>query len=48
MVNGAMPLPPIRAVDDLRSALSGYGFPGERKYFEELAAAGHRAHVPAL
>ncbi|MEW2301374.1 hypothetical protein AB0958_15565 [Streptomyces sp. NPDC006655] len=37
---GAMPLPEIRTVDDLRSALSRYGFPGDRERFEaELAAA---------
>lgn len=36
----AMPLPEIRTVDDLRSALSRYGFPGDRECFEaELAAA---------
>ncbi|MFH8898437.1 hypothetical protein ACH4HG_18920 [Streptomyces coeruleorubidus] len=35
-----MPLPEIRTVDDLRSALSRYGFPGDRERFEdELAAA---------
>lgn len=37
---GPMPLPEIRTVDDLRSALSRYGFPGDREHFEdELAAA---------
>jgi hypothetical protein len=35
-----MPLPAIRTVDDLRGALSRYGFPGDRERFEaELAAA---------
>jgi hypothetical protein len=38
-VNGAMPLPPIRTVDDLRSVLSRYGFPGDRERFEEELAA---------
>lgn len=37
---GAMPLPEIRTVDDLRRALGRYGFPGDRERFEaELAAA---------
>ncbi|GGY94471.1 hypothetical protein [Streptomyces poonensis] len=37
---GAMPLPEIRTVEDLRTALSRYGFPGDRERFEdELAAA---------
>ncbi|MEU5594457.1 hypothetical protein [Streptomyces sp. NPDC020298] len=37
---GSMPLPEIRTVYDLRSALSRYGFPGDRERFEdELAAA---------
>ncbi|MFF4834728.1 hypothetical protein [Streptomyces sp. NPDC001315] len=36
---GAMPLPEIRTVDDLRSALSRYGFPGDRERFEEELAA---------
>ncbi|WP_155056554.1 hypothetical protein [Streptomyces blattellae] len=36
---GAMPLPQIRTVDDLRSALSRYGFPGDRERFEEELAA---------
>ncbi|WP_324783317.1 hypothetical protein [Streptomyces sp. H51] len=36
---GAMPLPAIRTVDDLRSALSRYGFPGDRERFEEELAA---------
>lgn len=35
----AMPLPEIRTVDDLRSALSRYGFPGDRERFEEELAA---------
>jgi len=35
---GAMPLPEIRTVDDLRSALSRYGFPGDRERFEEELA----------
>src|SRR3954468_15462483 len=39
LVNGAMPLPPIRTVDDLRSVLSRYGFPGDRARFEEELAA---------
>lgn len=34
-----MPLPEIRTVDDLRSALSRYGFPGDRERFEEELAA---------
>lgn len=38
--HGAMPLPEIRTVEDLRSALSRYGFPGDRESFEaELAEA---------
>ncbi|MFC4498833.1 MULTISPECIES: hypothetical protein [Streptomyces] len=37
--SGAMPLPEIRTVDDLRSALSRYGFPGDRERFEEELAA---------
>jgi hypothetical protein len=38
--SAAMPLPEIRTVNDLRSALSRYGFPGDRERFEdELAAA---------
>ncbi|MFF7545178.1 hypothetical protein ACFZCU_16375 [Streptomyces canus] len=32
-------LPEIRTVDDLRSALSRYGFPGDRERFEEELAA---------
>ncbi|AVZ73628.1 hypothetical protein SLUN_17050 [Streptomyces lunaelactis] len=37
---GAMPLPEIRTVDDLRTALSRYGFPGDREKFEaELSVA---------
>ena len=36
---GAMPLPEIRTVDDLRGALSRYGFPGDRERFEEELAA---------
>ncbi len=37
---GAMPLPEIRTVDDLRSVLDRYGFPGDREKFEaELSAA---------
>ncbi|MEU3614051.1 hypothetical protein ABZ725_17265 [Streptomyces sp. NPDC006872] len=36
---GAMPLPEIRTVDDLRSALSRYGFPGDGERFEEELAA---------
>jgi hypothetical protein len=36
---GAMPLPEIRTVDDLRSALSRYGFPGDRERFEEELSA---------
>ena len=36
---GEMPLPQIRTVDDLRSALSRYGFPGDRERFEEELAA---------
>ncbi|MFI6248543.1 hypothetical protein [Streptomyces sp. NPDC051016] len=36
---GAMPLPEIRTVDDLRSALSRCGFPGDRERFEEELAA---------
>jgi hypothetical protein len=35
----AMPLPEIRTVDDLRTALSRYGFPGDRERFEEELAA---------
>ncbi|MFE9450736.1 hypothetical protein [Streptomyces sp. NPDC006739] len=35
----AMPLPEIRTVDDLRGALSRYGFPGGRERFEEEPAA---------
>ncbi|NSL43427.1 hypothetical protein [Streptomyces sp. 8P21H-1] len=35
---GAMPLPEIRTVDDLRAALSRYGFPGDRERFEEELA----------
>lgn len=35
---GAMPLPEIRTVDDLRGALSRYGFPGDRERFEEELA----------
>jgi hypothetical protein len=38
-VSGAMPLPEIRSVGDLRSALSRYGFPGDRERFEEELAA---------
>ncbi|MFE4408739.1 hypothetical protein [Streptomyces sp. NPDC056821] len=34
-----MPLPEIRTVDDLRSALGRYGFPGDRERFEEELAA---------
>lgn len=35
-----MSLPEIRTVDDLRTALSRYGFPGDREKFEaELASA---------
>ncbi|WP_406837700.1 hypothetical protein ACICHK_17900 [Streptomyces sp. AHU1] len=34
------PVPLVRTVDDLRGALSRYGFPGDRERFEkELAAA---------
>jgi hypothetical protein len=40
---GAMLLPEIRTVDDLRSALSRYGFPGDRERFEEELAAAVRA-----
>jgi hypothetical protein len=36
---GGMPLPDISTVDDLRSALSRYGFPGDRERFEEELAA---------
>ena len=36
---GEMPLPEIRTVDDLRGALSRYGFPGDRERFEEELAA---------
>ena len=36
---GEMPLPEIRTVDDLRSALSRYGFPGDKERFEEELAA---------
>jgi hypothetical protein len=36
---GAMPLPEIPTVDDLRGALSRYGFPGDRERFEEELAA---------
>ena len=39
MVSEVMPLPPIRTVDDLRGALSRYGFPGDRERFEEELAA---------
>ncbi|WP_158973130.1 hypothetical protein [Streptomyces griseus] len=35
---GTMPLPEIRTVDDLRGALSRYGFPGDRERFEEELA----------
>jgi hypothetical protein len=34
-----MPLPESRTVDDLRSARSRYGFPGDRERFEEEPAA---------
>jgi hypothetical protein len=35
-----MPVPEIRTVGDLRTALSRYGFPGDREKFEvELAQA---------
>jgi hypothetical protein len=38
--HGVMPLPEMRTVDDLRTALSRYGFPGDREKFEaELAVA---------
>lgn len=39
---GTAPFPgirKIRTVDDLRSALSRYGFPGDRERFEEELAA---------
>ncbi|MFD6620053.1 hypothetical protein ACFWFB_32950, partial [Streptomyces albidoflavus] len=37
---GAMPVPEIRTIGDLRLALSRYGFPGDRERFEtELAQA---------
>ncbi|MEV8033288.1 hypothetical protein [Streptomyces sp. NPDC086182] len=36
---GTAPLPEIRTVDDLRSLLSRYGFPGDRERFEEELAA---------
>jgi hypothetical protein len=36
---GPMSLPEIRTVDDLRRALSRYGFPGDRERFEEELAA---------
>ncbi|MFF3330475.1 hypothetical protein ACFYWX_13090 [Streptomyces sp. NPDC002888] len=35
---GAMPLPEIRTVNDLRGALSRYGFPGDLERFEEELA----------
>lgn len=34
-----MPVPETRTVDDLRGALSRYGFPGDRERFEEELAA---------
>ncbi|MDO0914086.1 hypothetical protein QQM39_25605 [Streptomyces sp. DT2A-34] len=40
---GTMPVPEIRTVDDLRSALSRYGFPGDRERFEGGAGGGHRS-----
>jgi hypothetical protein len=36
---GPTPLPEMGTVDDLRSALSRYGFPGDRERFEEELAA---------
>jgi hypothetical protein len=36
---GTTPLPEIRTVDDLRTVLSRYGFPGDRERFEEELAA---------
>ncbi|MFF9124443.1 hypothetical protein ACF09J_14250 [Streptomyces sp. NPDC014889] len=38
-MTSSLPLPEIRTVDDLRSALGRYGFPGDRERFEEELAA---------